>query len=64
VLKKMAGDTPTVLNNLGFHYMLKGQFDQAEHALQAAQEHDPNNPLIKANIALLEDWKINAGRRG
>ncbi|MGO9547805.1 MAG: tetratricopeptide repeat protein [Rhodomicrobium sp.] len=64
VLKKMTGDTPTVLNNLGFHYMLKGEFVSAEHALHAAQEQDPNNPLIQANLALLSDWKAAAGKQG
>jgi Flp pilus assembly protein TadD len=62
MLKRMVGDTPTVLNNLGFHYMLKGDFASAEHALQTAQEKDPDNPLIRANLALLADWKVAAGR--
>lgn len=64
VIGKMAGNTPTVLNNLGYHYMLKGDFTSAEKALQTAQAQDPNNPLIRANIALLADWKAGAGRRG
>jgi Flp pilus assembly protein TadD len=63
VLKKMAGSTPTILNNLGYHYMLKGEFANAEHALLTAQEKDPGNPLIRDNLALLSDWKAAAGRR-
>ncbi len=62
VVQKMAGNSPTVLNNLGYHYMLKGEFGSAEHALLTAQSKDPNNPLIRANLALLADWKAAAGR--
>ena len=64
VLERMVGHTPTVLNNLGYHYMLKGEFGSAEHALLTAQSKDPNNPLICANLALLADWKAGAGRPG
>ena len=64
VLEKMVGHTPTVLNNLGYHYMLKGEFGSAEHALLTAQAKDPYNPLICANLALLYDWKAAAGRPG
>jgi Flp pilus assembly protein TadD len=63
VLTKMIGNTPTLLNNLGYHYMLKGDFASAEHALHTAQEKDPNNPLIRANLTVLEQWKQAAGRR-
>ena len=64
VLEKMVGHTPTILNNLGYHYMLKGEFGSAEHALLTAQAKDPYNPLICANLALLYDWKAAAGRPG
>ncbi len=62
VLRKMTGDTPTVLNNLGYHYMLKGEFAKAEDALHTAQSQDRNNPLILANLATLADWKVAAGK--
>ena len=64
VLEKMVGNTSIVLNNLGYHYMLKGEFGSAEHALLTAQLKDPGNPLICANLALLSDWKAAAGRSG
>ncbi|MGO8955536.1 MAG: tetratricopeptide repeat protein [Rhodomicrobium sp.] len=63
VLKKMTGNTPALLNNLGYHYMLKGEFANAERALLTAQEKDPDNPLIRANLALLAEWKAAAGKR-
>jgi Flp pilus assembly protein TadD len=62
VLTKMAGNTPTILNNLGFHYMLKGDFAKAERTLIAAQTEDPDNPFIRSNLALLADWKEAAGK--
>ncbi len=62
VLEKMVGHTSIVLNNLGYHYMLKGEFGSAEHALLTAQMKDPSNPLICANLALLADWKRAAGK--
>jgi Flp pilus assembly protein TadD len=62
VLQKMVGATPTVLNNLGYHYMLKGEFGSAEHALLTAQSKDPNNPAIRDNLILLADWRAAAGR--
>lgn len=64
IVTKMAGNTPAVLNNLGYHYMLKGEFDSAEHALRAAQEQDPTNPYIQNNLVLLGNWKTAAGRNG
>jgi Flp pilus assembly protein TadD len=62
VLQKMAGATPQILNNLGYHYMLKGDFAAAERTLKAAQAQDPRNPAIQANLALLAEWKAGAGR--
>jgi Flp pilus assembly protein TadD len=64
ILEKMVGHTPIVLNNLGYHYMLKGEFGSAEHALLTAKSQDPDNPLICANLALLAEWKAAAGRAG
>ena len=62
VLQKMVGTTPQILNNLGYHYMLKGDFAAAEQALRTAQARDPKNPSIQANLALLAEWKANAGK--
>jgi Flp pilus assembly protein TadD len=60
----LIGNTPTVLNNLGYHYMLKGDLAAAEKALQEAQRRDPNNPYIKNNLVLLANWKAKAGMAG
>jgi Flp pilus assembly protein TadD len=64
VVTSIAGNTSTVLNNLGYHYMLKGDYAAAEKALRSAQEQDPNNPYIRKNLGLLADWKAKAGVSG
>ena len=47
---KLAGRTPEVLNNLGYHYLLKGDRQQARRHLQAAAEKDPNNTFVLGNL--------------
>ncbi len=64
IVMKMAGSTPAILNNLGYHHMLKGEFAEAERNLRAAERQDPGNPQIQANLRLLDEWKANAGRSG
>lgn len=58
---KMTGTTPALLNNLGYHHMLKGEFQQAEEVLLQAQEMDPGNTVVKKNLELLSAWKAKAG---
>ncbi len=52
VLVKIVGHTPTVLNNLGYHYYLKGDRDSARRSFDAALRADPNNVVAKNNLAL------------
>ena len=64
-LVKITGHTPTVLNNLAYHQMLKGDFASARHSLQAASSQAPDNPYIRNNIELLNRWEaIGANRAG
>lgn len=60
-LVQIAGNTPTVLNNIAYHHMLRGDFDTARLTLQKASEKAPNNPYIKRNMQLLEHWETKAG---
>jgi tetratricopeptide (TPR) repeat protein len=48
------GETPEVLNNQGYSYMLRGDYAHARTTLLAAQAKDANNPYIRNNLALLE----------
>jgi len=58
-LLKMVGQTPTVLNNRGYHYILRGDYASARQTLAAAQAADPGNPFIRNNLSLLE-WESTA----
>ena len=53
-----------MLNNLGYHYMLKGDFAAAEQTLRCRAGEGPNNPYIKNNLAQLAAWKAKAGAAG
>jgi Flp pilus assembly protein TadD len=61
---KLVGYTPTVLNNLAYHQMLKGDLVQARRSLEAAGAADPGNPYIKNNMDLLVEFEARAGRTG
>jgi Flp pilus assembly protein TadD len=54
-LIRVGGPTPEILNNQGYSYMLRGQFDRAREILLQARAKAPNNPYIQNNLALLEE---------
>src|SRR5262245_33263549 len=54
VLIKLAGRTPVVLNNLGYHYILQGEHAKARQVLLEAKRSDPDNKFIRNNIELIE----------
>jgi Flp pilus assembly protein TadD len=54
VVVKLVGHTPTVLNNLGYHYILLGDYAAARQTLAAARSADPKNPYISNNLALID----------
>jgi Flp pilus assembly protein TadD len=47
------GETPEILNNKGYSYILRGDYVRARKTLLAAQAKDPANPYIMNNLALL-----------
>jgi tetratricopeptide (TPR) repeat protein len=51
---KIAGPTPEILNNIGYSYMLRGDYRRARETLLQAQAQDPGNPYIRNNLELLE----------
>lgn len=51
---QVVGPTPEVLNNMGYSYMLRGDYTRAREKLAAAKAGDPNNPYIINNLTLLE----------
>ena len=56
---KLAGRTPAVLNNLGYHYLLMGDKVRARENFRLAAELDPTNTRIRGNLRLLESWSAN-----
>lgn len=54
-VQELVGATPSVLNNLGYSYLLRGNLDKARKTLTAAHMADPQNPYILNNIDILND---------
>ena len=52
---RLVGPTPEILNDQGFSYMLRGDYERAGRLLRQAQVKDPGNPYIQANLQLLEE---------
>lgn len=52
---KLKGYTPDILNNLGYHYILRKDFSKARKALEAANQKDPGNPYIRNNLEILKE---------
>jgi tetratricopeptide (TPR) repeat protein len=50
----LVGETPELLNNIGYSHMLRGDYARARSAFLAAQAKDPGNPYVKNNLELLE----------
>jgi Tetratricopeptide repeat len=48
------GDTPEIMNNKGFSYILRGDYVRARRILEVAHARAPDNPYIKNNLLLLE----------
>ena len=53
VAKTLVGETAELLNNEGYSYMLRGDFQTAQKKLLRAYKLDPSNPATKNNLKLL-----------
>jgi Flp pilus assembly protein TadD len=58
---RIVGPTVAVLNNQGYSYMLRGDYQRARATLIAAQSKDPGNPYVANNLRLLQA-SISQGR--
>jgi Flp pilus assembly protein TadD len=50
---RLVGETPEILNNEGYSYMLRGRLTEARSKLREAYRRDPDNPTIINNLRLL-----------
>ena len=50
----IVGPTIEILNNQGYSYMLRGDYERARAKLAAARRMDPANNSVLSNIALLD----------
>jgi Flp pilus assembly protein TadD len=50
---KLVGHTPSILNNEGYSYMLRGDLKSARAKFEAALRLDPGNATATNNLALL-----------
>lgn len=61
-VQELVGPTPSVLNNLGYSYLLRGQLDRSGETLMAAYRGDPQNPYILNNIDILNARRAALGK--
>ena len=54
-VERLIGPTVEVLNDEGFSYMPRGDYQRAHKLLTEAQTRDPANPYVEANLRLLDD---------
>lgn len=57
----LIGETPAVLNNLGYSYYLRGDLETARTKLTAAHGLAPDNPYILNNINILNRKLVSLG---
>ena len=54
----LGGESIQILNNQGYSYLLRGDFDNARSKFLKAYEIDPTDPTIKNNLVLLStSWR-------
>ncbi len=60
----LSGETVQILNNQGYSYMLRGNLSAARAKFARACELEPDNPLVRNNMRLLEESAKYIRRRG
>ncbi len=54
----LGGESFQILNNQGYSYLLRGDFDNARAKFLKAYEIDPTDPTVKNNLVLLStSWR-------
>ncbi len=60
-VQELVGPTPSILNNLGYSYLLRGNLDKSRKTLAAAYAGDRENPYILNNIEILNQRLVTLG---
>jgi Flp pilus assembly protein TadD len=50
----LSGETPQILNNRGYSYLLRGDLLSARAQFRRSADLDPNNPIVVNNLRLLD----------
>ncbi len=58
----LVGETTDVLNNVGYSYMLRGNYVAARQKFTEALKREPHNPTILNNLWLLDSSQHTLGR--
>ncbi|HVG50453.1 MAG TPA: tetratricopeptide repeat protein [Xanthobacteraceae bacterium] len=58
-LLRLTGPTADVLNNVGYSYMLRGDYGRARQKLREALAQDPDNMYVRTNLELLEESRAS-----
>jgi Flp pilus assembly protein TadD len=61
-VRNLVGETPAVMNNRGYSYLLRGKLDKSRELLATAYANDPGNVHIINNIDLLNTKLTSLGR--
>ncbi len=56
-VQRLRGPTAEVLNNIGYSYMLRGDYTRANQKLREALAKDPDYPYVITNLTLLEEGR-------
>jgi Flp pilus assembly protein TadD len=59
---RLVGETTDILNNLGYSYMLRGNYVAARKKFMQALKREPHNPTILNNLGLLDSSRHALGR--
>jgi Flp pilus assembly protein TadD len=59
---KLIGQSTQIINNLGYSYMLRGDYVAARKKYLQALKREPQNPTIINNLALLDSSRKATGR--
>ena len=51
---RLSGETPQILNNMGYSYILRGQYPIARKYIMKAYALEPGDPTIVSNVALID----------